>query len=304
MSSPRENTEVQQVRLLHPYPMATPGDGREKGRAMFKSVLVALCRREESSPVAQQAIWLARREGARVLGLHVVDQEELIPPGAPEGMPTHQWRERVEPELRAIGSSLLDRFAADCTAAGVPAETRLVVGPLVRTVCRQAQAADLIVMGSRGDHGRRGSMLGCCPLEGVIRKTRCPVMVVAARPREIYRILMAYDGSPRARAALAVAARLAGEWQVPLTLLTVVEKGVGRHVLAEGQIYLRPYGLPEKALLREGNPSAEILRTGAEEDADLIVVGGYCHNWVKELIFGGTVGEVMRQAECPVLICR
>ena len=147
-------------------------------------------------------------------------------------------------------------------------------------------------------------MVGCCPLEGVVRQSSRPVLAAAAQPRPIGRILVAYDGSTRAGVALTIASRLAVEWQVPLLLLTVVEKKVSQDVLAEGQAYLQPYGLPAKALLQEGTPAAEILRASAEENVDLIVMGAYCHNRVQELVVGGTVGQVIRRADCPVLICR
>jgi len=269
---------------------------------MFKNILVSLCSREQVAPVVQQAIWLARRERAHMLGLHVVDQQELVPPAGTEGIRPDHWREAVEPELKAAGQSFLDYLADECARASVPVQTKLLVGSTSKAICQQARTADLIVMGRGGECLRRGDLLGCCPLEGVVRHSRRPVLAVGAQPRPIERILVAYDGSHRASTALAMAARLACEWQVELLLLTVVEKGLGKEVLAEGQAYLAPYGLAGRALLRDGTPAVEILDASAEEDADLIVMGTYCHNRVQELVFGGTVGEVVRKAGCPVLI--
>ncbi len=271
---------------------------------VFKSILVALCKKEQSSPIIQQAIWLAKRERARMLGLHVVDQEELVPPAGTEGTAPESWRETVELELRALGQGLLERFATECAEAGVPAETRLLLGPVAHTICRQAHIADWIVMGRTGEYAQRTAALRCCPLEGVLRQTCRPVLIAAPQPRPIERVLVAYDGSERACTALAVAARLASEWQVSLLLLTVVERQIGRDTLAEAQAYLEPYGVPEKALLREGTPAVEILRASREERADLIAMGAYCHNPIQELVFGGTVGQVVRRSDSPVLICR
>ncbi len=271
---------------------------------MFRSILVTLCHESERSPVVPQAIWLAKRARATLLGLYVVDKSELSPPPGIEGISPAGWRAVVERELRGIGQKLIKGFTSQCERAGVQSESRIVTGPLVPTICRHVQTADLVVMGCSGDYIRRPGVLTCAPLEGVVREASRPVLVAAAEPRPIRRILVAYDAGDRASAALRTAAQLAGEWQIPLLLLTVLERGVGREALAEGQTYCQVHGLPARALLRKGMPAAEILRACREEDVDLLVIGAYCHGRVQELIFGGTVGHIVHNADCPVLIDR
>lgn len=279
---------------------------RKERSVVFRSILVALCQetRRPSSPAVQQAIWLARREQARLVGLYVVDEAELVPPPLSEGVNLDRWREEVESELKVAGQKLLDDFAARCARADVPAETRLKVGSVAQVVCRQARTADLLVMERSGDYAHRMRLLECAPLEGVVRRAGRPVLVATAGPGRVERILVAYDGGERASTALALAVRIAVEWEVPLTLLTVVERGVDGDVLAEGREYCRPYGIPVEPLLREGTPADEILRASRERGAGLVVMGAYCHNRVQELILGGTVGQVLQRADCPVLICR
>jgi nucleotide-binding universal stress UspA family protein len=54
-------------------------------------------------------------------------------------------------------------------------------------------------------------------------------------------------------------------------------------------------------ILREGNPSAEILRTARENDCDLIVMGTHGRTGVPRLLMGSVAEQVLRKAACPVL---
>ena len=267
---------------------------------MFKRIVVALCDNEHCLPVIRQAIVVAGRERAQVLGLYVIHQEELLPP--PDTVTREMWHAEVEPDLRAIGQSVLDVLTAECAKADVPVETRLLIGEPAKAASRAGYTADLIVLGRYGEYARRGGVLGGHVLEGVLRQATRPVLIAANQARPIERILVAYDGSAAGSVALSVTARLATEWRATVVMATVAEKRVGQGALTEGTAYLQPYGLPEKTLLLEGTAGEELVRAAAEESADLIVMGGYCHGRGREFITGGTLGQVVRKSDLPVLV--
>ncbi|MHB1416639.1 MAG: universal stress protein [Chloroflexota bacterium] len=270
---------------------------------MFESIMVTLCKDSPRSPIIQQAVWLAKRADARLVGLYVIEDEELFPPSGTEGIDAESWRELVEPELRAVGQAVLAELVDHCQQVDLPCDTRVVVGPAQKVVCEEARGTDLVLMGRCGDYAKRPMLVGCSLLEGTVRRATPPVLVAAERPRPINRVLIAYDGGPYADGALATAVGLAQAWELPLSLITVLETRVGREVLAKGESLLKAYGLLEKAILGEGKPAREILRVCEEEAVDLLVMGAYCHNRVQELLFGGTVCQVLQNADCPVLIC-
>jgi nucleotide-binding universal stress UspA family protein len=57
-------------------------------------------------------------------------------------------------------------------------------------------------------------------------------------------------------------------------------------------------------LLSVSGPIAEaILTAAAERDINLLMLGGYGANPVKEVILGSTVNRVLREAPCPLFIC-
>lgn len=58
------------------------------------------------------------------------------------------------------------------------------------------------------------------------------------------------------------------------------------------------------ALLIDGDPAEALLKTGAERDADLIVIGATTDITIAERLLGTVATEVVRRAPCEVLIVR
>jgi nucleotide-binding universal stress UspA family protein len=59
------------------------------------------------------------------------------------------------------------------------------------------------------------------------------------------------------------------------------------------------------AYVHENGPVAEaILRTAKTNGRDLILMRGYGHRPLVEVMLGSTVDQVLQASELPVLICR
>jgi nucleotide-binding universal stress UspA family protein len=87
--------------------------------------------------------------------------------------------------------------------------------------------------------------------------------------------------------------------------LTVGGKGgINEDASARARAYLDSHGVSATILERSGNPGQEILNTSVEQKNDLVIMGGYGANPVKEVIFGSTVDYVLRESIIPMLICR
>ena len=142
-----------------------------------------------------------------------------------------------------------------------------------------------------------------CPL--VIRRCSRPVLAVPMVLSPLNRPLLAYDGGSMSREALFVATYLAIRGQMPLAVVSVAEDSLDAPTaLAEAQAYLQDHGV-EASFVEERGPVADaILRTAQECDSDLILMGGYGHLPVRELLFSSTVDRVLRGSRQPVLICR
>ena len=133
-------------------------------------------------------------------------------------------------------------------------------------------------------------------------------------------ILLAFDGSPEGREALAQTESLASACGATVHLLAIIDPSenmliveampsipdnqafVIQSVLDEGVKRLRGAGCSATNELKFGNPAEQIVSSAAEINADLIVVGhrnqGTLARWLK-----GSVGEsIVHHPPCSVLI--
>lgn len=142
----------------------------------IKRILFATDFSECSNAALDIASHLARETGARLFIVHVngiVDVSvPAIPPvepgyyyDAPWGHERHEIRER----LNAIVPTVADVAYEHCYLTGLPVAHILSVA--------EHEHVDLIVIGSHGRTGFSRLLMGSVA-EGVLRKAKCPVLVV------------------------------------------------------------------------------------------------------------------------------
>jgi nucleotide-binding universal stress UspA family protein len=134
-------------------------------------------------------------------------------------------------------------------------------------------------------------------------------------------ILVAYDGSADATAALRHAADLARDQHARIVLLTVVPRVAVPPVDASAAVAARdlersfarvlhdaiellPADIGLDTRLVHGKPSRVILDVAREHDCDLIVMGSHGHGRLHEALIGCTSATVVRESTIPVLLLR
>jgi len=135
-----------------------------------------------------------------------------------------------------------------------------------------------------------------------------PVHGCEGEKEEMLHILVATGGSAHSDTAVTMGARLAHLVDGRVTLLTVIrreaDRSQGEAILQRARQRLLPEVAGVNARIRQGQPSAEIIREAVEGQADLIVIGERTlHGFVARLL-GPTVERVMSHAPCPVLLAR
>ena len=140
----------------------------------------------------------------------------------------------------------------------------------------------------------------------------------SARNPESYpdamRILVAYDGSAHAQAAITLAEELfkpcvLGQ-QCNLTAMTVLPtQYIGGHEalqqsLDEVKQRLELQDFPVEALIKAGNPAASINAYAEEINANLIVIGAQGLRATLGILLGGVAQQVVEYSHCPVLVVR
>lgn len=276
---------------------------------MMKRILVPTDGSEEAMMGVRYAIALARRFGAALQGLHVVDIRLLEGPflrdisAALGTAPYVNYQGNISMVLEERGSAVLKAFRELCEEAEVECETALVTGVVVRGILEQSELADLVVMGRAGEHTQWLEGLVGSTTQTVVRRATQPVLVTNTDTLGTERYLVAYDGSPHANRALQTAADISEDWHVPLHVLAVGEDE-DASVLAEAHKYLNTHKVAAEYVSREGDPSKEIVAYAGECGAHLLVMGAYGHTQVRELVVGSTTVYAMNHAPCPLLLVR
>ena len=132
-------------------------------------------------------------------------------------------------------------------------------------------------------------------------------------------ILVPIDFSESSVTALRCARALAEGGRTQVILLNVVESAGSFRILdvvgqqrayhAERAEQLRELAdcelgpqVPTRIEVREGKPSAEIVRLASQRRVDLIVVGRHPHHGMRHWLQGNTASQLSKKAPCPVLL--
>lgn len=261
---------------------------REDDR-LFASILVAIRGDARGWSALDQALAVARLEGARLRGLHVLATEE------------HR-EHRASLEIQST-------FAQRCEEVGIEGDMAFDVGPVHLRICDRARWTDLVVTSLNYPPMPSPMATISSGFAMLIRRCPRPILVVPGDPSALQHTLLAYDGTPKAREALFVATYICGQWEVPLSVLSVQEGNrVGSDTLAEAREYLEMHDVEAQYEVREREKSEEVadalLTAVADKGCDLILMGGYGMGPVVEAALGSTVDRVLRKSNHPILICR
>jgi nucleotide-binding universal stress UspA family protein len=232
----------------------------------------------------------------------------------------------VVEDLRAFVARVMNDRQIDLQVEEATGIADVIVGRAA------TDAADLIVMGTRGRTGIKGLFVGSVA-ERVLRAAPCPVMVVPPHDSvptttvSFKQIVCAIDFSDSSLAGLCWAVSLAEEADAHLRLLHTIEVPPELRttaVLTDAEIdalnaSARAHALsrlrsliPEQATAfcsietatATGEAAHAVLRFAADHKADLIVMGAQGHGAIDRLIFGSKTREVIAGATCPVLTVR
>jgi nucleotide-binding universal stress UspA family protein len=275
-----------------------------------------------SAKAERYAIALAKHYEARLVLLHVDPPMALMAPYGEIPIDIgvfEEQRRQADLEMRAAQER--------ARAAGVTVDATLRGGAPAREILAEAlHGVDLIVIGTHGRGGMEHFLLGSVA-EKVLRKAQCPVMIVPAaadveRGARFSRILVPIDGSAPSAAAVEFAVSLARETDGTIRLLEVVEplpvvseidgldardhdKKAEERARRTLQGAIGPDVREWCRVVEEvafGKASQRILDAARDRQSDVVVMGVRGRNALDLFAFGSTTNDVVRRAECPVLV--
>jgi nucleotide-binding universal stress UspA family protein len=254
--------------------------------SLFHDILVTLSGAETGWHALSQAGEFARREKGVLHGLHVLTADN--------------------PEERKCGQHILDEYAFRCQSMGLAYTSSLAVGTIEDEIISRARWSDLVVINQRREQGERANIPLGTIFHNVAERTARPILAVPGTNVYIPRkLVLAYDGSPKSREALFVMRDLVNRWQVAGVIVTVESPRTNRELLDAARTYVDQQGNSVvKACFETGIPHDVILRIMQQEEADLLLMGGYGYQPLIKAFLGSTVDRILREAWFPVLICR
>lgn len=253
---------------------------------LFADYLVSIRGTASDWQMLDEVIRLAQRDGDRLLGLHVIEDES----------------QRQSPKVAEIR----ERFLEACVEGDIVGEFAVEVGSVRETIVKRAAFADLVVLNLQHPPGpqplarlsnRFGQLVQRCPR---------PILAIPSGSQVVMEnTLLSYDGSPKADEALFVATYLATRWPMALTVVTVETEYTSPAALDKARAYLEGQGVQDVVYLLCQPPIADaVLDTAVSHNIDYLIMGGFGFRPMMHLMLGSTVDEILRRFKHPILICR
>ncbi len=253
--------------------------------SLFQDILVPVNGRDDGWCALEQALVIAKKEDARLHGLHVV---------------AHKRDSHKSDVLE-----LQKKFNHRCQQAGVAGQLSIAVGRIADQICQHAYWTDLVVVNLAYPPTPRPLAKLSSGFRDLIRFCPRPILATPHTISHLNRALLAFDGSPKAREALFVATHLARKEKTLLVIVSVAEKErVTEQTLNRARDYLETQEVEALYLNRSGSIAEVISESSREYNCDLLIMGGYGHTPVLEVVLGSAIDQVLRESYKPIFICR
>jgi nucleotide-binding universal stress UspA family protein len=273
----------------------------------FRSILVHVDDGPSTAARIRNAVGIAQRFGSRVVAMLVtptpqasVDIRELAPA---EVAKLTQVR-----ETREANRALLQSCAAQAGLGHV--EMRVLTDDILDAAVAESRCADLTILGQPERDGN-GAAFARRLAENAIIDSGAPVLMLPYAPsmKSIGdHVVVAWDGSREAARAVRDALPLLASAK-RVTVMTVGERARSGEQAARSQerlaAYLGAHGIKAQlASLADvlDNAGEALLSRICDLGVDLVVMGGYGHARVREIVLGGLTRTMLDSMTVPVLM--
>ncbi len=289
----------------------------------FRHILTATDLSAPARPALERGFQLAAASGARYTVLHALGLEAMALLRGALGDKAPAVSARLAEEARARLDALVRATAHDRAVAATGVVDPGLAGDVVPARA-QAEGADLVLVGAHGSGFVQRLLLGSTASR-LLRKSRCPVLVVRQAPRGGYRrVLVAMDFSPASLASIRLASQVAPGGE--LLLLHVFEvpfegklhyAGVDDLVLQQFRLEARERAVQQlhalaaqaglaptdyTGLVVYGDAVRELMQHAQRHDCDLIVMGKHGTHVTEELLLGSVTRRVLAESQADVLV--
>jgi nucleotide-binding universal stress UspA family protein len=271
----------------------------------LRSILV-LVRGRESAKAVSAACVLAKRHGASVVGLHVMD---LRPIAIADGDLSGRLYEMQREQLLAEAAEAQQVFESIANTTSVDIEWRCEEGSTQGIIDVHARHCDLLCIGALASwiHGDAGTSV----IEDLLFSAGRPALIVPAgySGRVIgENVALAWDASRECARAVSDAMGVL-KMAASVSVVTVADSSMDDRESGIIELdvcqYLAKHDIRAQAYTAHpgGTPVGEALHAWTREHGqDLLVMGAYGHSRFREMVLGGTTRWMLRHADIPLLM--
>lgn len=283
---------------------------------MVKTLLCPITGTAADRAALDAAAQLARRFSAHIDVLHIKpDASDMIPylgdgmaPGVISQIVEESERRAAEEAAKARATFDLWSREREIPEKATPDRSdapscawRQETGAMDRWVAQLGRLTDIVVLPAGREDATVGASLA---FEAALLDTGRPVLLAPAQALDVNGVaVIGWNGSPEASRAIAAALPLLAAAR-EVHVVTIAEKGRTAEPAAAAR-YLAWHRIDAKVHLVAASDiaaSTEIDAACVAHGAELLVMGGYTHSRLRELLFGGVTAHVSKAPKIPVLL--
>lgn len=277
---------------------------------MFERILVGIDGSTEARRVGAMALAVAQKFSSHLTALFVADVRVVEGPAIETLAP--MWGEvsgtPFQPEVlrafQARGEAELVRFAERAAELGLDVPDTIVeIGVAEEVLVSRAGAADLVMLGRRGENAAFGQESIGSTAARVVRRSPHPVLLGGGSASLPERPLVAYDGGEPAMHALDLAVRYAQATEAELKLVFAAPPSEDT-VIATAEAVLEDHGVAYEAAQVDAEPTEAIQRATEHWGCGCLFMGAFGHSRIHDLLFGSHTVAILATTDLPVFLTR
>ncbi|HVZ00681.1 MAG TPA: universal stress protein [Dongiaceae bacterium] len=288
----------------------------------FRHILVPVFGYDADRVALDAALVLAKKSGAHIQALHIkVDPMESVPLMVDVGVAATELIEAVERHAETRAKAAAATFEAwraernvtvdanPSLRTGVTTSYKTEEGAEDELVIKFGRLTDLVVIGRPAGEEAGDQVLS--RMEDALFGAGQPVLLVpgglaqpALEKLVSGPVVISWNGSIEATRAVSSAIDLLRD-MAHVRVLSIQEGKKDRHPAADLVHYLAWEGVAASvtdASAATGSAGEQILATAKALQAGFVLMGGYSHGRLRQLVLGGVTSHMMDHADLPVLM--
>ncbi|HKJ32453.1 MAG TPA: universal stress protein [Balneolales bacterium] len=282
---------------------------------MIKRILVALDPDSDTPIATRYGIELAKKFGASLSGLAVIDTKHIATESGGGGIGTIYFSEMLERHLssKAIETArrLTDIFEQAVEEAHVEHANWVESGVPFERIIEDMKYHDLLIIGRKPHFFYNKPEKKTKTLAQVVKRGVIPVLVAGEEYVDIKKVLIAHDRSDASASTMQRFAQL-NPFGTDVEIDVVnVRRSESEHDRSESELrihlagtYLRSHGFSQvrEISLEEGPPDGRLLKHVSQNDIDLVVAGAHSISAIRRIAFGSTTSALLEDSPVPLFL--